>query len=143
MTRRELDLERARKVLRVLIGLSGLSRREVQRRLQRQGSITDVTRILRGKLDLKLRHILDIVEVLDVQAFEFFQMAFPPPPRSRPSPVLEMLESTLAPDRQPDLFRSSLAPPVTGDEERLRHRRSELMRQFEQLISEATERREK
>jgi hypothetical protein len=142
MTRRELDLERARKVLRVLIGLTGLSRREVQRRLQRQGSITDVTRILRGKLDLKLRHILDIIEVLDVQAFEFFQMAFPPPPRSRPSPVFEMLESTLAPDR-PDLFRSSQTSPEPGDEERLRHRTSELMHRFEQLISEATERHEK
>jgi len=141
MTRRELDLERTRKVLRVLIGLTGLSRREVQRRLQSQGSVTDVTRILKGKLDLKLRHILDIIEVLDVQAFEFFQMAFPPPPRSRPSPVFEMLESTLAPDR-PDLFHSSQTSPEPGDEERLRHRKSELMRRFEQLISEA-ERREK
>ncbi len=139
MARQEKEIERARKVLRVLVGLSGLSRREVQRRLQRQGSITDVTRLLRGKLDLKLRHILDIIGIIDVQAFEFFQIAFPPPASPRPSPVLEMLESTLAPGRQPLFTRSSLAVPEAGDEDPLARRKSELMNRFEQLISEASE----
>jgi hypothetical protein len=89
MARREADLERARKILRVLVGLAGLSRREVQRRLRRDGAVTDVTRLLRGALDLKLGHILDILDVIDVQAFEFFfQIAFPPPPLPQPSPVL-------------------------------------------------------
>src|ERR1700753_644656 len=99
MLESDASVERARAILRVLVGMSGISRREVRRRLAALGSGTDVTRLLGGTLDLKLRHIVDILDVIEVHPLEFFQMTFPPPETPRRSPVLQMLEATLEPGK--------------------------------------------
>ncbi|HXO43211.1 MAG TPA: hypothetical protein VN999_17305 [Thermoanaerobaculia bacterium] len=91
-------VERARVILLHLIELSGLSRREVERRLLSLGRGMDLGRLLvSGKLDLKLGHILDILCVIEVYPLEFFRMVWERP-RER-SPLLARLEAIVLPTR--------------------------------------------
>ncbi len=73
------DVERARKALRLLVTIAGVSRREVRRRLLMVNGGTDVTRLLSGDLDLKIRHVLDICGVLGLHPGEFFSITYPRP----------------------------------------------------------------
>jgi hypothetical protein len=41
---------------------------------------TDVTRLLSGDLDLKIRNVLDVCGVLGLHPGEFFAIAYPRPP---------------------------------------------------------------
>jgi hypothetical protein len=88
-------VDRARELLRDLIELSGISRREVERRLLEQDCGTDLGRLLSGRLDLKLRHVLDIVRVLELDPGEFFGMVFKK--SAARSPFLRRLESIIGP----------------------------------------------
>jgi 8-oxo-dGTP pyrophosphatase MutT (NUDIX family) len=90
----EAEVERARATLRHLIDLSGLSRREVARRLLEERSGLDLGRLLCGRLDLKLRHALDISRVLGLHPLEFFRLVFKEP--GERSPFLRQLEDLLA-----------------------------------------------
>ena len=85
--------EAARRTLSSLIELSGLSRREVERRLLEQQAGTDLGRLLSGRLDLKLRHIVDIVRVLELHPHEFFRMLFKEQPDR--SPLLQRLDGLM------------------------------------------------
>jgi hypothetical protein len=76
------EVERAHKALRLLVTIAGLSRREVRRRLLKVNSGADVSRLLSGNLDLKIRHVLDICGVLGLHPGEFFAIAYPKPPES-------------------------------------------------------------
>jgi len=88
-------VERARVILRQLIEFSGLSRREVEKRLVSLGCGTDLGRLLSGRLDLKLGHILDILRVIEIYPLEFFRMVCERP-RER-SPLLARLEAIVLP----------------------------------------------
>jgi len=91
-------VERARVTLRNLIELSGLSRREVENRLLDLGCGTDLGRLLvSGRLDIKLRHIVDILGVIEIHPLEFFIMVCERP-RER-SPLLGRLEAIVLPTR--------------------------------------------
>jgi hypothetical protein len=72
--------------LRAQLYVSGHSMREVQRVLASHGYVIDVTRLLRGALELKVRHVLDICRVIGLHPVELFQIALPAP--NRPSPLL-------------------------------------------------------
>jgi hypothetical protein len=78
------DVARVREALESLVDLSGLSRREIERRLARQERALDVGRLLSGKFELKLHHMLDIIRVLDVHPVEFFRLVFKEPERRSP-----------------------------------------------------------
>ncbi len=132
-----------------LVGLSGFTRREIQRRLRQQGEVVDVTRILRGDLDLKLWQLLAILGVIEVQPMDFFQLVFPAAPEPR-SPLLDLLEKALELDSPatpvlPGVPRSDAAArprprpapagPPRGDS--VRSRLSQLMGELEKLIEEA------
>jgi hypothetical protein len=58
------EVARARNALRMLISLSMMSRWQVENRLIDQGCGTDLCRLLTGRLDLKMRHIVAICRVL-------------------------------------------------------------------------------
>jgi hypothetical protein len=88
-------IERAREVLRVLVSLSDVSQREVKRRLVEAKSGADVSRLLRGPLDPKLRHVLDICCILGIHHGEFFGITYPRP--AEPSALLLMVREVLAP----------------------------------------------
>jgi hypothetical protein len=85
--------EAARTALSRLIELSGLSRREIERRLLEQQAGTDLGRLLSGRLDLKLRHIVDIVRVIELHPHEFFRLLFKEAPDR--SPLLRRLDGLM------------------------------------------------
>jgi hypothetical protein len=72
-----------REALVRLIELSGLTRREVEQRLREGGTGTDLGRLLGGRLDLKVQHVLAICRVIDLEPWEFFQIALKPRPGQR------------------------------------------------------------
>ncbi|HEV3459854.1 MAG TPA: hypothetical protein VHG32_25185 [Thermoanaerobaculia bacterium] len=90
----QVTVERARKTLCELIELSGLSRREVERRLLETDAGTDLGRLLSGRLELKLRHVLDITRVIEVHPLEFVAMVCGRP-RQR-SPLLQRVGALFA-----------------------------------------------
>lgn len=78
------DVARIREALGSLVDLSGLSRREIERRLTEPGPGFDVSRLLGGRFELKLYQMLDILRVLEVHPVEFFRLIFKEPEQRSP-----------------------------------------------------------
>ena len=119
---------RVRKALDGLVDLSGLSRREIERRLAQRGSGFDVSRLLVGRFDIKLHQLLDILCVLEIHPVEFFLLIFKEPERR--SPLLARVQALFASGesvRQPGPGRGD------GDLNDLRRRLDEMEKRIEQL----------
>jgi len=89
----DLGVENLWRSLRALLYVSGHSMREVQRVLDSHGYVVDVTRLLRGALELKVRHVLDICRVIGLHPVELFQIALPAP--NRPSALFRRAATLL------------------------------------------------
>jgi hypothetical protein len=127
------EVVRARETLSHFIELSGLSRREVERRLLEQGCGTDLGRLLSGRLDLKLRHIVDICRVIGIYPLEFFHIVFKD--SEQRSPLLQRLEA-LIPGRIQRGARAPEGRPPAANFEDLLRRFSELLRQLEKSTTD-------
>jgi hypothetical protein len=90
----ESEVGRMRETLSHLIEFSGMSRREVEQRLGQRGCGTDLGRLLSGRLDLKMKHVLALCRVIDLEPVEFLQIALKPRPGQR-SPLLRRLQALL------------------------------------------------
>jgi hypothetical protein len=101
----EGEVERMRWVLAQLIEFSGKSRREVERRLLQRGCGTDLGRLLSGRLDLKMSHVLALCRVIELEPLELVQIALKPRPGER-SPLLRRLEALLP------YVRAEAGPPA-------------------------------
>jgi len=108
----EGELGLMRQVLSNLIEFSGMSRREVERRLLESNCGTDLGRLLSGRLDLKMKHLLALCRVIDLEPLEFVQIALKPRPGQR-SPLLRRLEALLPYARAEG---GAAAPPRTTPE---------------------------
>ncbi len=69
----DAEIRRYGKMLEAVVKLSDLSTRELERRLDLGGGT--LNRIFTGKIDLKLRHILLVLEVVGMKPERFFQLA--------------------------------------------------------------------
>jgi hypothetical protein len=69
------EVRRATKLLEALIQVTGVSREEIERRLEAAPGY--VERLLTGRLELKLRHILAVLRVLEIEPSLFFQTLYP------------------------------------------------------------------
>jgi hypothetical protein len=128
------EVGRMREALAHLIELSGMSRREVEQRLCQRGCGTDLGRLLKGRLDLKMTHVLALCRVIELEPLEFVQIALKPRPGQR-SPLLRRLEALL-PYVRPEAGPPS--PPLEApDVADLLHRARDLAEQLNQLIQEA------
>jgi hypothetical protein len=67
------EIRRYAKMLEAVVKLSELSTRELERRLNLGGGT--LNRIFTGKIDLKLRHILLVLEEVGMKPERFFQLA--------------------------------------------------------------------
>lgn len=86
------EIRRYAKVLEAVVKLSDLSTRELERRLDLGGGT--LNRIFTGRIDLKLRHILLVLDVVGMKPARFFQLACGrPAPESESSLTAEILES--------------------------------------------------
>lgn len=71
----EDDVQRAKKLLETVIHASGLTRREMDKRLGAGPGY--VSQVLTGRMELKYKHILAILDALEIDAAVFFQTLFP------------------------------------------------------------------
>ena len=88
------EIRRVAKVLEAVVKLSDFSTRELERRLDLGGGT--LNRIFTGKIDLKLRHVLLVLEVVGMKPERFFQLACARPAageESGSSLAAEILES--------------------------------------------------
>jgi hypothetical protein len=108
-SRGRAEVERVRATLRTLVDLSGMSRREVRRRLAAAGSGMNLAGLLSGRLDLKLRHVVDLGRVLGVEPGEFFRLVFGAGEAGQRSPLLRRLEGLIAPGRRQAAERGAAA----------------------------------
>jgi hypothetical protein len=114
------------------IELSGLSRREVEKRLLAAGCGTDLGRLLTGRLDLKLRHIIDICGVIELYPREFFASAFKG--QGETSPLMRRLEALTRFSRLAPEARSAGALPAAADLEGMNRRLAEILERLDRLM---------
>lgn len=69
------EVRRAAKLLETLIQVTGVSPEELERRLE--ASPGYLGRLLSGAVELKLRHILAILRLLEIEPALFFQTLYP------------------------------------------------------------------
>lgn len=98
----EDDIRRCAKMLESVVRMDGLSARQLEEKLN-YGAGT-VNRLFSGKIELKLRHILLILEVIGIPPSQFFREVFPEDERPRSesemaSRLLDLLERNAAPRR--------------------------------------------
>jgi hypothetical protein len=85
------------------------------------------------RLDLKLRHVVDICGVIGIHPLEFFRMVFREP-RQR-SPLLHRLESLIAPGRLAPAVYPATTLPEEKQFDQLRQRMRDLARDIERLAA--------
>jgi hypothetical protein len=134
MSGNQAEVTRAREALRSLIDLSGMSRREIENRLSLQGSGVDLTRLLAGRFEIKLRHILDITKVIGLHPLEFFRLIFQEPEER--SPLLQRVEAVFAPGTLAAPGRQPRSRPVAPQLDDLPQRLEALVREVERLWAE-------
>ncbi|MFL6292587.1 MAG: hypothetical protein ACJ759_16970, partial [Thermoanaerobaculia bacterium] len=71
----EDEVRRAAKLLEALIQVTGASPEELEKRLE--ASPGYVGRLLSGRVELKLRHILAFLRILEIEPALFFQTLYP------------------------------------------------------------------
>ena len=100
----ESGIEQLTEVLKILLRFSKVRNRDVEKRLGFSGGY--MSRLLSGRIDIKISHVLDLAAILDMQPHELFAIAFPGTDRS-PSPGLQRIQKVL-----PHLVPASLGPAV-------------------------------
>lgn len=111
----EDDIRRCAKMLESVVRMDGMSARQLEEKLG-YGAGT-VNRLFSGKIELKLRHILLILEVIGIPPSQFFREVFPEDgrPRSEPemaSRLLDLLERHVP----KQAARPPAVPEVTDEE---------------------------
>lgn len=105
------EVERLAAALRTAIRLSGISHRQIERVL---GLSTGyLTRILDGKIHLRVAHVLAVCQAIDLPAESFFAALYPPRPPatargSRLIRGLAQLHAHPVPARDPETLLEEL-----------------------------------
>jgi len=122
----EKQTERLMQVLRLLLRFSKLLNRDIEKKLGfSQGYLS---RLLSGKIDIKISHILDLAAVLELHPYELFAIALPPAVPG-PSRGLRQLQRIM-----PHLVPSAIVGPLPLNPPALDLR--ELQRKLEAGFSE-------
>lgn len=109
------EIQRILDLLRMLIRISGLPNREVERRLKLSPSY--LSRLFGGYLEVKLEHVLGISRALGLKPAEFFAFAYPEGPLD-PSEAYQRIRNvlqTLQPTRQ-EAPPPKPEPAITAEE---------------------------
>ncbi|MEA2561175.1 MAG: hypothetical protein QOH06_2679 [Acidobacteriota bacterium] len=69
------EVRRAAKLLEAMIQATGMSSQELEKRLEAAPGY--VGRLLSGRVELKLRHILAILRIVEIEPVLFFQTLYP------------------------------------------------------------------
>ena len=96
------QVEQLTEVFKILLRFSKVRHRNIEERLGFSGGY--MSRLLSGKIDLKISHVMSLAEILDIRLHELFAIAFPEDGAKRPSPGLQNIRQVFP----------SLVPPVLG-----------------------------
>lgn len=129
----EEEIGRITEALRTAVRLSGVSHRVIEREM---GLSTGyLSRIFGGKVELRVRHVLEVCRVLDMPPDSFFQAVFPR--RLGPMPGRGKMMGGLRelnPAPYPVDPSTLMEGPPDGDDSRKALR--ELLRKLRQLVDE-------
>lgn len=106
----EDEVRHAARLLECLIQAAGVSEADLERRLD--ASPGYVGRVLSGEIELKLRHILSVLRVLEIEPALFFESLYPAQPTGG-TIRLEDLQERL---QGLGLGDPSEAPPIVVDD---------------------------
>jgi transcriptional regulator with XRE-family HTH domain len=95
--------EQLTEVLKILLRFSKVRHRDIEERLGFSGGY--MSRLLSGKIDIKISHVLSLAEILDIRLHELFAIAFPEDGSKRPSPGLQSIRKVF-----PNLIPPLLEP---------------------------------
>lgn len=110
----EDDIRRCAKMLESVVRMDGMSARQLEEKLG-YGAGT-VNRLFSGKIELKLRHILLILEVIGIPPSQFFREVFPEDGRPRSEPEMASRLLDLLERHAPRPAARPAAPEVTDEE---------------------------
>jgi hypothetical protein len=85
------EVERALKLLEALIKAHGLTKKALDVKLKKGPGYT--SQVLTGRLELKYRHVLEILDALELKPGLFFRALFLEPDRPTEGPTERFLES--------------------------------------------------
>ncbi len=110
------EIRRCAKLLESLVRMGGMSARQLEERLG-YGAGT-VHRLFNGRIELKLRHVLLILEVVGIPPSQFFREVFPEDERPRGEPetaarLLDLLEKYVP--KRPEPAKAA-APALSEDD---------------------------
>jgi len=125
------EAARVREALRSIIDVAGMSLREIERRLTRQGHGFDINRMLTGRFETKLHQILDVLGVLEIHPVEFFRLVFKEP--AKQSAILLRMREIFGAVRPAAAAPAPSAPDAGVTLDMLCRRVEELARQLDQL----------
>ena len=107
MTKTDAKTEQLARVLKLLIRFSKVQNQEIEKKLGFSGGY--MSRLLSGRIDIKISHILEIADILHMHPQEIFSIAFSQAGPS-PSPGLQNVHKML-PHLVPAAMAPSLPPP--------------------------------
>jgi transcriptional regulator with XRE-family HTH domain len=110
----EDEIRRCAKMLESVVRMDGLSARQLEEKLG-YGAGT-VNRLFSGKIELKLRHILLILEVIGIPPSQFFREVFPEDERPRSEPEMASRLLDLLERHAPKRPAQPASPGIADDE---------------------------
>jgi hypothetical protein len=105
----EDEIRRATKLLATLVQIAGLNRQDLDRLLGQGRGYS--SQVLTGRVELKYRHILAILEVVDVEPGIFFRVLYPEPDEPRQGAGGRVMERLLERLHQAG-YPESAPPPI-------------------------------
>jgi hypothetical protein len=115
----EDEVKRILAMLRDAVRYSNLSNREVERRLEVSANSGYLSRLFAGDRELKLRQVLEILQVVGLPPANFFRAAFSTPDDSAESLRLEHILAHSHPASQAAEHPAKPAEPATLTEEQI------------------------
>jgi len=124
-------VEQLTEVFKILLRFSKVRHRDIEERLGFSGGY--MSRLLSGKVDLKISHVLSLAEILDIRLHELFAIAFPEDGARRPSSGLQSIRKVL-----PSLVPTVLEPaPASASAPDLRELHQRLESGFNEVLERA------
>jgi transcriptional regulator with XRE-family HTH domain len=123
--------EQLTEVFKILLRFSKVRHRDIEKKLGFSGGY--MSRLLSGKIDIKLSHVLSLAEILDIRLHELFAIAFPEDGAKRPSPGLQHIQKVF-----PTLVPPLLEPaPAEASAPALKELHQALEAGFNQVLERA------
>lgn len=121
------DVRRLARLLEALVKVERVPVRELERRLDLGGGT--LNRIFAGKIELKVRHILLVLDALGVKPLAFFELAFKVPEGEEEQAGARLLASVETLRRRPWFQLQEPAEPTALTEDHVRRLVAEALRE--------------